>query len=59
MSDPYVIRLSGDLELFGFGESAAALDELPSGARLVVVDLSEVTGIDSGAMTALLRTFQR
>ena len=55
-----VLSLSGELDLSGEAEVAPALDHVvASGARTVVIDLRELTFIDSSGIRALIAAQRR
>jgi anti-sigma B factor antagonist len=56
-----VVKASGELDIATAPDLRDRLAELPAGTRLVVVDLSDVTFVDStglGVLVAALRRFQ-
>lgn len=59
-SDAYVIALSGEVDLYSCPEfKEELLRVIADGARLVVVDLTATTFIDSTALGVLLRGVER
>jgi anti-sigma B factor antagonist len=58
--DTYVVRLLGELDLSGVPEVNEALAAAEaSGARSLLVDIEELTFVDSTGLSALLRVSRR
>jgi anti-sigma B factor antagonist len=58
--DTHVVELQGELDLSTTPYIAAALDSaLETGKRFVVLDLGEVTFVDSTTLTVMLATHRR